>query len=183
MYRIRKSIDIDFAHHVRGHLGPCINVHGHTWKFEVGIEARALDAEGFVVDFKRLKRGVLQPAHALLDHSLALGADSFAEAEAGLAQIGGAFLASRQAVHGAALDLAEPASPPVTTTLYGARNHYPGGMKVAVFPFAPTSERLAQWLYEAAAAALDDGRVRVAYGRVYETLHPVQAVAEYEPDR
>ena len=66
-YHIRKSIDIDFSHHVRGHRGPCINVHGHTWKFEVQLMAQTLDAEGFVVDFKKLKTSVLKPCHTLLD--------------------------------------------------------------------------------------------------------------------
>ena len=56
MYSIRKSIDVDFAHHVRGHDGPCINVHGHTWKLEVVIEAAELDESGFVIDFGKLKR-------------------------------------------------------------------------------------------------------------------------------
>ncbi|MFM2415961.1 MAG: 6-pyruvoyl tetrahydropterin synthase, partial [Pseudomonadota bacterium] len=49
MYKIHKSIDVDFAHHVRGHLGPCINLHGHTWKLEVVVSAQELDAQGFVV--------------------------------------------------------------------------------------------------------------------------------------
>ena len=65
--------------------------------------------------------------------------------------------------------------------LAGARNHYPGGMKVAVFPFIPTSERLAEWLWRLADSQLNDGRVAVSYGRIYETLHPVESVAEYAP--
>ena len=65
--------------------------------------------------------------------------------------------------------------------LNGAVARYPGGMKVAVFPFIPTSERLAEWLWRLADGALNDGRVAVSYGRIYETLHPVQSVAEYSP--
>ena len=49
MYKIIKSIDIDFAHHIRGHQGACINIHGHTWKFEVGVQAKELNEDGFVV--------------------------------------------------------------------------------------------------------------------------------------
>jgi 6-pyruvoyltetrahydropterin/6-carboxytetrahydropterin synthase len=45
----------------------------------------------------------------------------------------------------------------------------------------PTSERLAEWLYGLARASLQDERVRVAYARVYETLHPVHAIAEFHP--
>ena len=67
MYRVHKSIDIDFSHHVRGHEGSCINLHGHTWKFEVGLAAHTLTDEGFVVDFKHLKTAVLKPCTELLE--------------------------------------------------------------------------------------------------------------------
>ena len=52
-------------------------------------------------------------------------------------------------------------------------------MKVTVFPFSPTSERIAQWLYNAAVDKIEDERVKVTFARIYETLHPVEAVAEY----
>jgi 6-pyruvoyl tetrahydropterin synthase/QueD family protein len=172
MYRIRKSIDIDFAHHVRGHLGPCINLHGHTWKFEVEVGARELDAQGFVIDFSLLKREVLRPCHALLDHALAIGERTYAEIEGELAATGVKLLASRGPAQ------CEEAAPQALS-LAGARSAFPGGMKLALFPFSPTSERLARWLYELAAQQLDDERVRVELGRIYETLHPVEAVAEY----
>jgi 6-pyruvoyl tetrahydropterin synthase/QueD family protein len=172
MYLIRKSIDVDFAHHVRGHLGPCINLHGHTWKLEVEVTAEQLDPQGFVIDFGVLKRRVLAPCHALLDHALAIGTETFAEIEPELIQTGRKLLESRG-----------PAqceeSAPAELVLQGARSAYPGGMKLAIFPFSPTSERIARWLFELAATCLDDERVSVRLGRVYETLHPVEAVAEY----
>lgn len=174
MYRIHRSVDISFAHHVRGHAGACINVHGHTWKLEVGLRAAELDAEGFVVDFGRLKREVLEPCHRLLDHALALGEASFGETEAALAALGTQLVASREAVHGRPMP-----TEPEPMELGGARLAYPGGMKVCVFPFPPTSERLAQWLYGLSADKLADDRVQVDFARVYETLHPVESVAEY----
>ena len=172
MFRIRKSIDVDFAHHVRGHLGPCINLHGHTWKLEVEVCAHELDPQGFVVDFGRLKRQVLTPCHALLDHALAIGADTYREIAPELVETGRKLLASRGPAQ------CEEAAPE-ERVLHEARSAYPGGMKLAIFPFSPTSERLARWLYELAAQQLDDARVRVGVGRVYETLHPVEAVAEF----
>ena len=174
MYRIHRSIDISFSHHVRGHSGPCVNLHGHTWKFEVGLQAERLDEEGFVVDFGHLKRRVLMPCFRLLDHSLAVGADTFEEVATLLAPVGERLLASRAAIHG---DRTFPA--PEGLTLHGAANRFPGGMKLTVFPFSPTSERLAGWLYGLADAELADERVRVAYARIYETLHPVESVAEF----
>jgi 6-pyruvoyl tetrahydropterin synthase/QueD family protein len=178
MFRIRKSIDIDFAHHVRGHAGACINVHGHTWKFEVDVEAEALDPEGFVIDFAKLKREVLRPCHDLLDHGLAIGEATYDEVVHALSTLGRGLVESRRSIHGP--DGCTPGPDEGRALeLLGARLEWPGGIKVAVFPFAPTSERLAHWLYGLASARLDDTRVSVTAGRVYETLHPVEAVAEY----
>jgi len=177
MYCIRKSIDIDFAHHVRGHGGPCIHVHGHTWRFEVELQAKTLDDDGFVVDFKRLKTGVLQPCHQLLDHSLAVGTATWDEAHPALTSLGTALLASRLPRHGTIHTTDER-----VIELAGATNRYAGGMKVAVFPFSPTSERLAKWLFDAASSVLTDERVSVRLARVFETQRPVESVAEYWPD-
>ena len=174
MYRIYKSIDVDFAHHIRGHRGHCINIHGHTWKFEVGLHASDLDDEGFVVDFSKLKREILKPCHDLLDHSLAIGEATWNDVGASLEPIGVQLLKSRIPVHNTA-DTCER----VVTRLGGAENRYPGGMKVTVFPFSPTSERIAEWLFNAAVDKLQDDRVKVTFARIYETLHPVEAVAEY----
>jgi 6-pyruvoyl-tetrahydropterin synthase len=176
MHTIHRSIDVSFAHHVRGHSGACINVHGHTWKFEVGLAATELDREGFVVDFGLLKRDVLEPVHRLLDHSLAVGVDTFAEVEGELGALGAKLLGSRAAVHGAGAQF--PGAERLT--LHGAEIRLTGGMKVAVFPFAPTSERLAEWLHGLAESCLADDRVHVAFARVYETLHPVESVATFQ---
>ncbi|MCO4762710.1 MAG: 6-carboxytetrahydropterin synthase [Myxococcales bacterium] len=176
MFCIRKSIDIDFAHHVRGHGGPCIHVHGHTWRFEVELQAEELDDDGFVVDFKQLKQGVLQPCHALLDHSLAIGEATWSETAPALTSLGEGLLQSRMARHGTIAT-----SDTTVTALSGAENRYPGGMKVAVFPFSPTSERLAKWLFDVASQALTSDRVSVRLARVFETQRPVESVAEYWP--
>lgn len=181
-YTIRKSIDIDFSHHIRGHSGACINVHGHTWKFEVGVSADTLDAEGFVVDFGLLKRRVLKPCHELLDHSLAIGEQTWSDVHEDLANVGRGLLASRAAVHGEQADTTGLVDGGVED-LNGASNRFAGGMKVAVYPFSPTSERLAKWLYDLAAEQLSDDRVHVSYARIYETLRPVEAVAEYSEER
>ena len=171
MYKIIKSIDIDFAHHIRGHQGACINIHGHTWKFEVGVQAKELNEDGFVVDFSKLKKSVLMPCHQLLDHALAIGETSISEIGEFLSPMGEKLVATR----------ATP-NPRPTTGSFMALKGFIGGMKVAVFPFSPTSEKLARWLYDAASAGLADDRVQISFARIYETLHPVQAVAEYWPE-
>lgn len=179
MYRASSAIHIHFAHHVRGHAGPCISLHGHTWKFEVVLEAAELDKEGFVVDFDQLHAKVLAPCFELLDHSLALGEATWTETRELLAPLGRKLVDSRRAIHG---QLGE--TPPVLAEpLEGARNELPGGIKVTVFPFTPTSERLAHWLHDVASARFADARVGVACARIYESLHPAEAVAEYWPAR
>ena len=170
MYQVHKSIDVDFAHHIRGHSGACINIHGHTWKFEVAVRAKELSPQGFVVDFSELKNKVLVPCHKLLDHSLAIGAATYQDIGNHLEPVGAGHLSSRKEKGPCVLE-------PIK--LHGAENRFPGGMKVTVFPFNPTSERIAKWLYELATQILNDGRAKVSYARIYETLHPVEAVAEF----
>ncbi|MGF1466677.1 MAG: 6-pyruvoyl tetrahydropterin synthase family protein [Sandaracinaceae bacterium] len=177
MYRITKSVHVPFSHHVRGHRGACISLHGHTWKLEVGLGASTLDAEGFVTDFSVVKARVLRPCHRLLDHALALGEETFAEVRADLEGMGHKLVDSRLHTIGDRGERPEG----LDGTLGGARNVYPGGIKVALFPFAPTSERIAEWLYRVAVEQLEDGRVRVLRGRVYESLHPTESIGEFVP--
>lgn len=178
MYKITTGIHIHFAHHIRGHAGPCVSIHGHTWKFDVSLEASELDAQGFVIDFDDLYERVLTPCHRLLDHALALGERSYAENRDTLAKLGTAFVETRLETLG---NLGTPQAA-LADSLGGARNEKPGGIKIAVFPFSPTSERLARWLYDVASSTLADERVRVSAARIYETLLPTEAVAEYYPD-
>lgn len=207
VYRIHKSIDIDFAHHVGGHDGACINIHGHTWKFEVGLSALALSTMGFVVDFKRLKQDVLEPVHTLLDHSFALNEATLNSISSALIVVGEGLYATRG--KGAFQKSVMTVKAENTVPLLGYKTHpgnlcgayqiVVGGMKMAAFPFSPTSERLAEWLYRVAAEMVqaentvdvNEGiwldqhtdRLSVDYARVYETLHPVESVATYSKQR
>jgi hypothetical protein len=63
--------------------------------------------------------------------------------------------------------------------LNGARNEFPGGIKVTVFPFSPTSERLAEWLCQLAKDNVEDCRVKVLGAKIFESLHPTESIAEY----
>jgi hypothetical protein len=114
----------------------------------------------------------------LLDHGLALGAQSFNENIETLTTLGKTLVGSR------CKTLGSRGEPPFVFEgdLAGARNELPGGIKVAVFPFVPTSERLARWLYELASSRITDARVSVLGARVYESLQPVEMFAEYLPD-
>lgn len=174
-YLLTKSIDLDMAHHISGHEGACINLHGHTWKFEVGIEADVLDETGFVVDFKTIKTAVLQPVHAMLDHALLLSEEAYEASHDELCSIGRRLLATRKSGSSRSRFDGEC----LLTSYHGQiRSAFPGGMKMAVSSFAPTSERLAGWLFGVASQVpLNGGRCKFA--RVYETLHPVNSIAEF----
>jgi 6-pyruvoyl-tetrahydropterin synthase len=143
--------------------------------FQVTLAAKTLDHQGFVADFDLLEANVLRPCHLLLDHSLAVGEDTFREIREPLTSVGTQLVASRDALHG---HLGEPQAM-ATTGLAGARNETPGGIKLCVFPFTPTSERIAEWLHHLAQQEMGDARVHVERTRVYETLHPVESFAEY----
>ncbi|MEM9227870.1 MAG: 6-carboxytetrahydropterin synthase [Verrucomicrobiota bacterium] len=47
--------DIPFAHRQHCHDGRCALVHGHNWTFHITFACRELNADGFVVDFGKLK--------------------------------------------------------------------------------------------------------------------------------
>ena len=177
MYRITNGIYISFAHHVRGHSGPCISLHGHTWKFEATLGANELDSEGFVVDFGQVRKKVLIPCHNLLDHSLAMGEGTWSKNQRHFASIGADLIGSRMETLGHEGEQQNAHA----GLLNGARNEFPGGIKVTVFPFSPTSERLAEWLYRLAVDNMEEGRVKVLGTKVYESLRPTESIAEFTP--
>ncbi len=193
MFSVTKSIDVDFAHHVAGHTGACINIHGHTWKFEVTVKCLSLTRMGFVLDFKELKTKVLEPVHTLLDHSLAMYEKTFEAAKEPLALVGNILCNTRSDKENVQEMLEGNTAPGILgyrhvgdQDLRMAKNVICGGMKIATFPFSPTSERLAQWLFKFAQGELEQSSgpqpLKIAKTRIYETLHPVEAYAEYSED-
>lgn len=175
MYQVTTGIHIHFAHHVRGHSGPCISVHGHTWLFQLTLGSRSLNSQGFVADFDDLHQKVLGPCHRLLDHALAVGEKTYREGEKPLAELGRVLVLSRKETLGHTGDLQDG----VEGDLCGARNFFPGGIKICVFPFAPTSERIAEWLYRLGDKELADDRIKLLRARVYESLSPVESFADF----
>jgi len=55
LYTIKVITDFAAAHLLRGYAGECSRLHGHNWKVEVEIAARALDEVGMGLDFKDIK--------------------------------------------------------------------------------------------------------------------------------
>lgn len=91
---VTKEFTWDMAHMLEGHLGLCINVHGHTYKMHVTVESRnpegvmtAGPATGMVCDFKDLKTVVNELIVAPLDHAFMYNIHSDDVVERRVAQI------------------------------------------------------------------------------------------------
>ena len=67
MFSVCKEFRFAAAHQIRGHRGGCENLHGHSYRVRVWVEAEALDALGMVVDFADLKR-VMEEVVGPFDH-------------------------------------------------------------------------------------------------------------------
>lgn len=174
MYIVTKAIDVDFAHRVDHHQGPCINLHGHTWRFEVTVGAQALDELGMVVDFQQLKAQVLQPIHDLLDHGLVLSQQTYEASCSALVKLSDALVGTLK-----------PIRDPGPWELFGAKRVAHVAMKIVVFPFAPTCERLSEWLFQVARGTIGVGPVgaprqlHVLHARVIESLSEPMSYATY----
>jgi len=71
MYRICKSLEIESGHMLSKHPDKCRFPHGHTRKVEFVLEARKLDANEMVCDFKIIKDAVGEWLDGF-DHSLCM---------------------------------------------------------------------------------------------------------------
>lgn len=72
MFRIRKSKTFEMAHVLgSSYSKECQQVHGHSYTMEIIIEAKELNKDGMVIDFKRL-REILMPIVDCFDHKLVM---------------------------------------------------------------------------------------------------------------
>jgi len=74
MISVTKQYRAEIGHRLMNYDGKCAHLHGHSYLFEVTVEALDLDDRGMVVDFSDLKKAmriVLEP----YDHALVLRDD------------------------------------------------------------------------------------------------------------
>lgn len=72
MFRIRKLKTFEMAHVLgSSYCEECQRVHGHSFTMEIIIEAKELNKDGMVMDFKRLGE-ILMPIIDCLDHKLVM---------------------------------------------------------------------------------------------------------------
>ena len=52
MYQIQKTVDFEAAHRLWNYSGKCRNLHGHSYKARIKIEASELNSDGevYIVD-------------------------------------------------------------------------------------------------------------------------------------
>lgn len=64
-----KEFTFDSAHYLPDHDGKCKNLHGHTYRLQIGIKGEIDPNSGMVVDFAEVKRLINQIIIEPLDHS------------------------------------------------------------------------------------------------------------------
>lgn len=67
-----KQITFDSAHYLPDYNGPCKNMHGHTYKLEVGFEGLVDTKTGMLIDFNDVKTQ-LNYIKNQLDHTILNG--------------------------------------------------------------------------------------------------------------
>lgn len=71
MFKVTKRLkDANIAHRLMNYNGPCENIHGHTYHFEIDISSNKLDQLGMVIDFSTLKKICDNWIQANWDHSI-----------------------------------------------------------------------------------------------------------------
>ena len=81
MLTVTKSIKFDAAHILTNHQGLCKNLHGHTYRVEVGVAQAPDDTADMVIDFKDLKRVAAETVCDRFDHAFVYNTQSEGERE------------------------------------------------------------------------------------------------------
>jgi 6-pyruvoyltetrahydropterin/6-carboxytetrahydropterin synthase len=65
--KVKRSFDS--AHFLKDYIGPCAELHGHTWKVVIGFNILKIDCSNMSVDFKLIKKLVdnILPDHQCLN--------------------------------------------------------------------------------------------------------------------
>lgn len=56
MWLITTETKFSAAHHLRGYPGECREIHGHNFRVQITVASTKLKKEGFIMDFRGLKR-------------------------------------------------------------------------------------------------------------------------------
>ncbi len=77
MLKLTKIFHFEMAHAIHGHTGNCKNIHGHSYELQVTVstglyEPGFIPEPGFIIDFKEIKKMVIESVIEKFDHSLLL---------------------------------------------------------------------------------------------------------------
>jgi len=72
--RVTKQLRTETGHRLVDYDGRCAHLHGHSYLWEVTVEAQHLTQNGMVTDFKELKQAMNQVLDPL-DHAMVLAPD------------------------------------------------------------------------------------------------------------
>ncbi|MBI5512572.1 MAG: 6-carboxytetrahydropterin synthase [Deltaproteobacteria bacterium] len=75
MFRVSEEVRFCYGHRLLDYVGRCARVHGHNARVQAVLEAPALDARGFVVDFLQVEEALRRWVDETLDHRLLLRHD------------------------------------------------------------------------------------------------------------
>ena len=77
-YLLKVVTEFASAHTLRDYPGACSRMHGHNWKLELEVVAKALDDVGMAIDFKQMKNAANEVGDRL-DHRYLNDLDPFTE--------------------------------------------------------------------------------------------------------
>ena len=63
-----KEFTFDSAHYLPNHIGACKNLHGHTYRLQIGVTGEINSETGMVVDFQYLKETIQYLILSHVDH-------------------------------------------------------------------------------------------------------------------
>ena len=72
MYSITKEVYFCYGHRLMNHAGKCRNLHGHSVKASITINAEQLDDQGMVCDFSDVRDCASSYIEEQLDHNFLL---------------------------------------------------------------------------------------------------------------
>ena len=64
-----KEIRFEAAHRLPNYQGKCEHLHGHSWRFQLTVEAAVNPADGMAIDFLEIQQVVKDRCLETLDHS------------------------------------------------------------------------------------------------------------------
>lgn len=148
---IEKEIEFDAAHRVPNHKSKCRSPHGHRYRVVASLEGEVNRTsghpeEGMLKDFSFVKELLTVRVHDVLDHGSIAYEDDLTYLRA-LGELNNDGMLVDHEMN--------------------ETNRF--GWKVIVFPYIPTAENIARWVFEQIAVDVEDTGYKLSAVEIYET--------------